>query len=102
VAKRGQAAPVSVSSSCLAMVGWLRDPILALAVTAVLHGTARTRSRNARSGNRTLVEAGRGMGMSNTGCSVGRIEIPLASYGSIMAGIRTELVPVVGGHPRPT
>jgi len=95
VANAGQAAPVIGLIVLLAI--WLGfgfwTAILALCLYAVLP-VLRNTIVGLQGVDRTLVEAGRGMGMSNRAV-LGRIELPLA-VPVIMAGIRTALVLVVG------
>lgn len=95
VANAGQAAPVIGLIVLLAI--WLGfgfwTAILALCLYAVLP-VLRNTIVGLQGVDRTLVEAGRGMGMSNRSV-LGRIELPLA-VPVIMAGIRTALVLVVG------
>ncbi|GAA0606461.1 ABC transporter permease [Kribbella sandramycini] len=95
VANAGQAAPVIGLVVLLAI--WLGfgfwTAILALCLYAILP-VLRNTIVGLQSVDPTLVEAGRGMGMSNRAV-LGRIELPLA-VPVIMAGIRTALVLVVG------
>lgn len=95
VANAGQAAPVIGLIVLLAI--WLGfgfwTAILALCLYAVLP-VLRNTIVGLQQVDRTLVEAGRGMGMS-VKAVLGRIELPLA-VPVIMAGIRTALVLVVG------
>lgn len=95
VANAGQAAPVIGLIVLLAI--WLGfgfwTAILALCLYAVLP-VLRNTIVGLQQVDRTLVEAGRGMGMSAKAV-LGRIELPLA-VPVIMAGIRTALVLVVG------
>jgi osmoprotectant transport system permease protein len=94
-ANGGQAAPVIGLIVLLAM--WLGfgfwTAIVALVIYAILPVL-----RNTITGldgvDRTLMEAGRGMGMSGLGVLL-RIEIPLA-VPVIMSGVRTALVLMVG------
>ncbi|MDX3000118.1 ABC transporter permease [Kribbella solani] len=94
-ANAGQAAPVIGLIVLLAI--WLGfgfwTAILALCLYAILP-VLRNTIVGLQGVDRTLVEAGRGMGMSNVAV-LGRIELPLA-VPVIMAGIRTALVLVVG------
>ncbi|WP_328998688.1 ABC transporter permease [Kribbella sp. NBC_00709] len=95
VANAGQAAPVIGLIVLLAI--WLGfgfwTAILALCLYAILP-VLRNTIVGLQGVDPTLVEAGRGMGMS-TVAVLGRIELPLA-VPVIMAGIRTALVLVVG------
>ncbi|TDD57479.1 ABC transporter permease [Kribbella antibiotica] len=94
-ANAGQAAPVIGLIVLLAI--WLGfgfwTAILALCLYAILP-VLRNTIVGLQGVDPTLVEAGRGMGMSNRSV-LGRIELPLA-VPVIMAGIRTALVLVVG------
>ena len=95
VANAGQAAPVVGLIVLLAI--WFGfgfwTAILALCLYAILP-VLRNTIVGLQGVDRTLVEAGRGMGMSSRAV-LGRIELPLA-VPVIMAGIRTALVLVVG------
>jgi osmoprotectant transport system permease protein len=95
VANAGQAAPVIGLIVLLAI--WLGfgfwTAIVALCLYAILP-VLRNTIVGLQGVDRTLVEAGRGMGMSSVSV-LGRIELPLA-VPVIMAGIRTALVLVVG------
>lgn len=95
VANAGQAAPV-IGLIVLLAIGFgfgFWTGILALCLYAILP-VLRNTIVGLQGVDRTLVEAGRGMGMSARSV-LGRIELPLA-VPVIMAGIRTALVLVVG------
>jgi osmoprotectant transport system permease protein len=95
VANAGQAAPV-IGLIVLLAIGFgfgFWTAILALCLYAILP-VLRNTIVGLQGVDRTLVEAGRGMGMSARSV-LGRIELPLA-VPVIMAGIRTALVLVVG------
>jgi osmoprotectant transport system permease protein len=95
VANAGQAAPV-IGLIVLLAIGFgfgFWTAILALCLYAILP-VLRNTIVGLQGVDQTLVEAGRGMGMSARSV-LGRIELPLA-VPVIMAGIRTALVLVVG------
>jgi osmoprotectant transport system permease protein len=95
VANAGQAAPAIGLIVLLAM--WLqpgfRTTVVALAIYAILP-VLRNTITGLQGVDPTLVEAGRGVGLSNFDV-LRRIEVPLA-LPVIMAGIRTALVLLVG------
>jgi osmoprotectant transport system permease protein len=95
LANAGQAAPAVGLIVLFAM--WLdpgfRTAVIALAVYAILP-VLRNTIVGLQGVDRTLVEAGRGIGMSATGVLL-RVELPLA-LPVIMAGVRTALVLLVG------
>ncbi len=95
VANAGQAAPAIGLLVLLAIwIGFgVPTAVLALSVYAFLP-VLRNTITGLQAVDRTLIEAGRGMGMSATGVLT-RIELPMA-VPVIMTGVRTALVLVVG------
>ncbi len=95
IANAGQAAPVIGVIVLLAMAMGFGTPtaVVALSIYAFLPVLQNTIS-GLQGVDRTLVEAGRGMGISEFGV-LWRIELPLA-IPVIMSGVRTALVLLVG------